>query len=147
MLSLLKFQGNKVSDNLYYKCCSKGFTLVELVITIAIVGILAAIAMPNYKQYVIRTNRAAAQSQMMDIANREQQFLMANRLYVDAAELEASGYSLPPEVSTKYEYTISVDNDLSPPYYLITFSPIDSQATDGDLTLDSAGGKSPADKW
>ena len=50
-----------------------GFTLIELVITIAVVGILAAIALPSYQQYVIRSKRSAAQAQMMDIANREQQ--------------------------------------------------------------------------
>ncbi len=52
-----------------------GFTFVELMITVAIIGILVAIALPSYRQYILRGNRAAAQAEMMDIANREQQFL------------------------------------------------------------------------
>ncbi len=48
-------------------------------IVVVIIGILAAIALPNYRQYVIRSNRTAAQAQMLEIANRQQQFLLANR--------------------------------------------------------------------
>lgn len=126
---------------------NRGFTLIELMIAIAIIGILAAIAIPSYNQYVIRSNRSAAQSQMMDIANREQQFLFANRAYADNATLAGSGYTLPIEVSSKYTYKITVNNAASPPTFLITFSPIASQASDGDISLDSTGTKSPIGKW
>ena len=126
---------------------TQGFTLIELMIVVAIIGILATIAYPSYLQYVIRGNRTAAQSQMMDIANREQQFLLADRAYADKDTLEASSYALPTEVSAKYSYDIDVDNAATPPTYIITFTPIGSQVSDGDLTLDSAGVKTPLDKW
>ena len=79
----------------------RGFTLVELMITVLVVGILATVALPSYKEYIIRSNRAAAQSEMMNIANRQQQFLIADRGYADKAKLEASGYALPGEISSR----------------------------------------------
>jgi type IV pilus assembly protein PilE len=129
------------------KSFNQGFTLIELMITVAIIAILAGIALPSYQTYVIRGNRSAAQAQMMDIANREQQFLLADRAYADTDTLEDSGYALPSEVSAKYDYEVEVDNSATPPTYLITFSPTGSQADDGDLTLNSVGAKAPAEKW
>ena len=122
-----------------------GFTLIELMVTVAIIGILAAIAYPSYASHIIKGNRAAAKAQMMDIASREQQFLLANRAYATKPVLTASGYDLPAEVSSKYSYDITLV--ATPPSFTITFTAINGQATDGDLTLDSAGNKTPSDKW
>jgi type IV pilus assembly protein PilE len=120
-----------------------GFTLIELMVVVTIIAILAAIAFPSYRQYVIRGHRSAAQSQMMDIANREQQFLLMNRTYADKATLEANGYQLPDDVSEKYDW------DVVPAgiFFTITLTPKGAQAVDGTLTLDSAGNKSPLEKW
>ena len=123
-----------------------GFTLIELMITVAVIGILAAVAFPSYNQYIIRGNRTSAKAQMMDIANREQQFLLANRAYATKAVLEISGYALPSDVVTKYSYDITVGTD-TVPFYTITFTAIGGQTSDGNLTLDSAGVKTPAAKW
>jgi type IV pilus assembly protein PilE len=123
-----------------------GFTLVELMITVAILAILTAIAMPSYQQYVIRGKRAAAQAQMMTIANREEQFILANRIYADKATLEANGYALPSEVSSNYDYDVT-RGDGTVPSYTITFTAKGSQLSDGNLSLTSQGVKSPADKW
>jgi len=121
----------------------KGFTLIELMITILVVAILASIAVPSYRQYVIRGNRTAAQATMMDIATRQQQFFVANRTYATAAQL---GFVLPPEVAANYALDIDLDPG-PPPGFLITLDARNSQASDGDLTLNSEGVKGPAGKW
>ena len=123
-----------------------GFTLIELMITTAIVAILAAVAYPSYTRYIVRSNRTAAQAQMLDIANREQQFLLANRAYATKAALEASGYSVPTNVSGKYSYDITV-GATAVPSFTITFTGTETQVGDGVLTLNSEGVKTPAAKW
>lgn len=125
---------------------AKGFTLIEVMITVVIVAILAAIAYPSYRQYIIRSDRAAAQSVMMDIANREQQFLMANRAYADKATVTASGFSVDSDLSAKYDWDITVGTG-TVPSFVITFTPKGSQASDVTLTLNHQGVKAPADKW
>lgn len=128
----------------------RGFTLIELMITVVIVAILASVALPAYQEQVRRGHRAAAQTEMMDIANRQQQFLLANRAYADKAALEGSGYALPTEVGKKYGYDIAVNNAATPPTFTITFTPSGSQSSDGALVLNSAGSKTragEASKW
>jgi len=125
-----------------------GFTLVELMIVVVIIGILSAIAYPSYTQYIIRGHRAAAQSEMMDIANRQQQYFLANRGY--ASSVGALSYKMPAAVAAKYALNpanMAVDNTATPPVFTITFVPSGSQASDGNLTLNSEGVKTPAAKW
>jgi len=121
-----------------------GFTLTEMLIVVVIMAILATIAVPSYREAVRRSDRRAAQSAMMEIANRERQVFVSNRAFQDEAEL---AFTLPAELEGKYTYTIAVDNTASPPTFTINFDSIGAQAADGDLSLDSAGVKTPAEKW
>lgn len=124
----------------------RGFTLIELMITVAIVAVLAAVAYPAYTSHIIKGKRAAAKAQMMDIANRQQQYLLANRTYADKPTLVTAGYVLPKEILGDYDYTIDVGPSTSPAF-TVTFTPQGKQAVDGPLTLNSAGTREPASKW
>ncbi|MBX3628905.1 MAG: prepilin-type N-terminal cleavage/methylation domain-containing protein [Nitrosomonas sp.] len=123
-----------------------GFTLIELMILVSIASILITMAYPSYMQYATKASRAAAQSEMMAIADRQQRFLLTHRAYADKSTLEANGYFLPANVSTRYSYAIVLGKGAAPSFTLI-FTPIGAQAGDGDLMLASSGVKTPIDKW
>lgn len=129
-----------------YKSCSQGFSLIELMIVVAVIGILSAIAYPSYQNHVIRASRTAAQSEMLNIANKQAQFLLADRAYASKTTLAASGFALPDDLSSRYTYAIVIGSTTIPTF-TITFTAIGVQSTDGDLTLDNTGAKTPADKW
>jgi type IV pilus assembly protein PilE len=123
-----------------------GFTLIELMITVAVVAILAGIALPSYLEQLRKGRRSSAKVTMMDIANREQQYLLASRTYADTATLLATGYAVPSDVSAYYTWAVTVDST-TVPTFTITFTAVGSQAVDGPLTLDQAGNRSPLSKW
>ena len=136
----------------------RGFTLIELMIATAIVAILAAIGYPSYVNHVRKSVRRAAQAQMIDLASREQQFLLANRAYVPYSatapdpSITGTGYVLPSELQGKYTPDITVGAG-TVPSFTITFTATGSQANDGSLTLNDQGVKGcgadcdPLTKW
>ncbi len=128
-----------------------GFTLIELMITVAIVAILASVAYPSYQQYVIRSNRSEMEQFMLDVANREEEFLLNNRSYTNLAGLNLS---VPARLQSLYTVmavatTSCAGTTLTAPSYCITSTPVATsiQKDDGALTLDSQGNKKPVDKW
>lgn len=125
---------------------SQGFTLIELMVVVVILAVLVAIALPAYKNQVIRSNRAAAQGEMMNIANLQQQYLLSNRAYMSKAILAATGFTLDPDVARNYSYSIALGLGTVPSYTL-TFTATGIQASDGNLTINEQGVGTPAGKW
>ncbi len=95
----------------------KGFTLIELMVTVAIVAILAAIAIPNYQDYVRKAHRAAAAQFIADVANLQHQFMLDNRTY--ATTLAGLGITAEPDNVDEF-FNISIATDLTTAPYEFT---------------------------
>jgi type IV pilus assembly protein PilE len=124
----------------------RGFTLIELMITVAVVAILAAIAFPSYAIFMKKSRRGDAEATLMDIAQREQQYLLDTRTY--APDVVTLSTTIPADVLAYYTIVI-VPGGAAPPSFVITATPIagSPQAGDYTLTLDNTGVKSPASVW
>lgn len=120
-----------------------GFTLMEVMITVVIIGILATIAYPSYTQYVIRSNRSAAQSFILGVANQQEQYNLDARQY--ATTMAILGATVPAEVSKNYSVTLTANNAATPPTYTVTATPTGAQLANDtnclNLTVDQTGTK------
>ncbi|MET0983015.1 MAG: type IV pilin protein [Telluria sp.] len=121
-----------------------GVTLVELLVVVAIVGVLSAAAYPAYGRYLLKNNRAAAQVHLMELAQAQSQYMADSRSY--AASVTALGMSTPAAVSAKYTIGIRLE-DGPPAAFTITATPVGAQLADGALSINSAGTRTPAAKW
>ena len=130
---------------------ARGFTLIELMIVVAIVGILAGIAYPSYMDHVRKGNRAKAQAFLMDVAQRQQNYLVVRRRY--AATLQELGFddgagslalgSELQQLTGAYNVSGVVLGALEgpPPSFNLVLSPTagSPQESDGTLCLSNTG--------
>ena len=125
----------------------RGVTLIELMVVVAILGIIASVAFPAYTKYIVKAHRGAAQSYMMDLASRQGEMLASSHSYADKTELLGI---LPPPPAVSKNYVIDIPTPgTAPPTFMITATPVvgGKQAGDGVLKIDYAGVKEPAGKW
>lgn len=127
-----------------------GFTLIELMIVVVIVGILAAVAYPSYRQYGVRSKRAVATADLAQLAQWMEREYTATGSYDDTpggnpGELrEALPFATSPREEQTTAYNLSVDG-LATNTFTVVATPIgpqaDHDASCGVLTLDNTAVK------
>lgn len=123
----------------------RGFSLIELMIVVLVIGILAAIAIPAYQNYVTRSARTKATRALLDLAGREERYYYSNNSYT--ANLASVGlptsYYVDSNSDARY-YTVTVPA-ASATSYSLSAAPQATQAKQdsecGTLTLNRAGSK------
>lgn len=116
-----------------------GFTLIEVMVVVAIIGILASIALPSYQQHVLHTHRSAAKACISQHAQFMERYYTTNMTYVGANPV--LGCRAEGNLNTRYTIAVNVGG---PRAYAITATAISTQLRDaecGNLTLDQAGAK------
>lgn len=125
---------------------TNGFTLIELLVVIAIIAILAAVAYPVYTEQTLKTRRSDGKAKLMEVMQAQERHYTVNQTYV--TDLTQLGYPAG-LVSDEGYYTISAAACGSGigSCVELTATAQGGQEADGNLTLDSIGNKTPADKW
>ncbi|MBI2383662.1 MAG: type IV pilin protein [Gammaproteobacteria bacterium] len=128
------------------RSAGKGFTLIELMIAIAIIAILATLAIPSYSQYVRKSRRADAIATLLELQIRQEKWRANNSTYGTTADMN---------VPTSSYYTYTVENPAATTYTLkATATSTGGQGDDKQsgttctpLTLTESNAKSPAACW
>ena len=135
---------------------ASGFSLIELMIVLVIVGVLLGIALPAYQGYTLRSKRADAHASLLDLAARQERFVAQNNSYTTDIS-GSTGLNLGRSTSNEGYYNMSAaacaGGSIATCYVLTATAAAGSQANDTEcltITYDSAGNKSsttPGECW
>ena len=114
-----------------------GFTLIEIMIVVAVIGILAAIALPAYQGFIERSHRTSAQTAMMEAVQILERHFTTNNTYVgaDLGGIEAERYD--------------VTSNITANAFTVTATPTGAQTSDscGQMTVAHTGARTPPNCW
>lgn len=120
---------------------SRGFTLLELLVVLAIVGILASVAYPSYQDSVRQANRSDAIAELQSILAAQERYFLANREYATA--LSSLGFAADTLAIDNYNITAgdcaAPNNDSTLCVEITAAASTDSQKKDGDIVMNSIG--------
>lgn len=117
---------------------ARGFSLIELMIVLVIVAILAAVAVPSYRRYVIRAHRTDAQTALVDVAAREERFYYSKNAYSGNLEADLNGKA----TMAGDRYTVEIASASSSAFVVKATAQGDQQRNDpgcATLTLNNLG--------
>ncbi len=130
-----------------YKNKIVGFTLLELLIAVAIVGIIASVAYPSYIGAMAQSNRSEGQRELIRIANLQEQFYVDNLAYSN--DMTALGLNADPFITEFQNYSITAT--VAGATFILTATAQGSQATNdaacAGMTITDSGLKLPAICW
>jgi type IV pilus assembly protein PilE len=133
---------------------NKGFTLIELMVVVAIIGILVTIVLPGYRSYISEGQRSDMQVKLLSIAELQERYYLNNFSY--ANDMKKLGFNVPDGSAYTYEhqgidsFTVKVDLCIGAQYpdnptiarcFMLNAKAKGDQADDGDLLIDSRGRK------
>lgn len=121
---------------------SRGFTLIEIMVVVAIVGIIVAIAMPSYQSHILRTRRVAATGCLVELTQFMERYYTSKMTYIGAT---IPSTSCSTELTNFYTFQFATGS-LTASAYTIEATRAGGQVSDsecGDLTLNQTGARTP----
>ena len=127
----------------------RGFSLIELMIAVVVIGILVNLAYPSFERYLIRVSREAAQVALLQLAGTQEKIFLNSSAYSVATDAVTAAYTgtstgglgLTSGKSPDGKYTISVDSGGTATTFTLRAVPVAGtlQAGDGEITINQAG--------
>lgn len=136
-----------------YARATRGFTLIELMITIAVVSILATVGASSYRAYIVRTHRSEALAALLQVRVAQEKFYIQNNAYATNAQLSLAvpnGLGLPATTRPEGRYQLRIRNTNAALDFTVIATPTSGGGQLGDaecqtMTVDQSGARTATD--
>ncbi len=132
----------------------RGFTLIEMLITVVMIALIMSIAIPSYRQYVLRANRADATTALLHLASAQERFYLQNDSYADNAQMvldPPDGLGFPAATSERGYYKLTIEDNGGLTVGFLAKAEVDAAAAQKDdddcktFTIDERGERTAKD--